>query len=316
MKICLLLVTYCAVIGLSACAITSGVGNDANVGPTPLPTVRPESPESDIKKEMRKFAEQAKGKVGVAALHLTTGEYFSLNGDQHFPMQSVYKLPISMAVLKQFETGRLDLSQKVAVTKEDFVRQGMASVIRDKFPEGREISVRDLIWYAMVESDGTASDVLLRVVGGPERVQSYLAGYGITDMRVVNSEKEIGRDWETQYENWSTPEAAVSLLKILNDEGNLAPPYRQMLLDDMAASKPGAARIRGLLENARVEHKTGTGGTQNGITSATNDIGIVHLPSGRKFAIAVFVSDSPGDLKTREATIAKITKVMWNHWKR
>ncbi len=252
----------------------------------------------------------------MAALHITTGEYFSLNGDRHFPMQSVYKLPISMAVLKQFEEQRLDLTQKVAVTKADFVRQGMASAIRDKFPEGREISVRDLIWYAMVESDGTASDVLLRVIGGPERVQAYLAKWGVSDMRVVNSEKEIGRDWETQYENWSTPEAAVSLLKILHDEGNLAPPYRQMLLDDMAASRPGAARIRGLLEAARAEHKTGTGGTQNGITSATNDIGIVHLPNGQKFAIAVFVSDSRADLKTREAVIAKITKVMWNYWKR
>ena len=28
------------------------------------------------------------------------------------------------------------------------------------------------------------------------------------DIQVVNSEKEIGRDWETQYQNWATPKGA------------------------------------------------------------------------------------------------------------
>lgn len=281
-----------------------------------LPSPRPESPDSDVKREIAKYAADAKGKVGVAALDLQTGEYFSLNGGDHFAMQSVYKLPISMAVLKQFETQRLDLTQKVLVTKDDFVRLGQASYIRDKYPDGKEISVRDLIYYAIVESDGTASDVLLRIVGGPERVQSYLAKWGINDIKVINTEKELGRDWETQYQNWSTPEAAVSLLKVLYDEGNLAPAYREMLLSDMRASKPGKDRIRGMLEDAPVAHKTGTSGTRNGITAATNDIGIVTTPKGRHFAIAVFVSDSPADEKMREATIAKVSKVFWNYWKR
>jgi beta-lactamase class A len=281
-----------------------------------LPTPRPESPDSDIKREIAIYAAEAKGKVGVAALDLQTGEYFSLNGSDHFSMQSVYKLPISIAVLKQFETQRLDLTQKVSVAKDDFVRPGQASYIRDKYPDGKEISVRDLIYYAIVESDGTASDVLLRIVGGAERVQSFLAKWGINDMKVLNTEKELGRNWETQYQNWSTPEAAVSLLKVLYDEGNLAPAYREMLLSDMTASRPGKNRIRGMLEDAHVAHKTGTSGTQNGITAATNDVGIVTTPNGRHFAIAVFVSDSPADEKTREATIAKITKVFWNYWKR
>jgi beta-lactamase class A len=306
-----------AIAGALSCSAGGGsLANNANAGPTPLPTPRAESPDSEIKRELAKFAAEAKGKVGVAALHLKTGEYFSLNGDQRFPMQSVYKLPIAMAVVKQFENQRMDLGQKVPVTKDDFVRKGMASVIRDKHPNGTEISVRDLIWYAIVESDGTASDVLLKVVGGAARVQTYLERYGITDMRVVNTEKEIGRDWETQYDNWSTPEASVSLLKILYDEGNFAPAYREMLLNDLRRARTGPGRIRGLLEDAEVAHKTGTSGTRNGITAATNDIGIVTLPNGQHFAIAVFVSDSPADLKVREATIAKVTKVMWNYWKR
>jgi beta-lactamase class A len=315
MKQCLLVTTLFAAFWFSACT-PNDRAQVRNRREQPQSTPRPESPDSEIKRELARYAADAKGKVGVAALDLDTGEYFSLNGSDHFPMQSVYKLPISMAVLKQFENQRLDLSQKVNVTKDDFLRPGQASYIRDHYPDGKEVSVRDLIFYAMAESDGTASDGLLRVVGGTGRVQAYLDKWGIHDMKIVNSEKEIGRDWRTQYENWSTPEAAVSLLKVLYDEGNLAPAYRQMLLSDMTSSKPGKNRIRGLLEDAPVAHKTGTGGTQDGITSATNDIGIVTTPNGKHFAIAVFVSDSPADEKTREATIANITKVMWNYWKR
>ena len=60
-----------------------------------------------------------------------------------------------------------------------------------------------------------------------------------------------------------------------------------------------------------VAHKTGTSGTEKGITAATNDIGIITLPDGRHLAIAVFVSDSPEDEATREGVIAKIAKAIW-----
>ena len=60
-----------------------------------------------------------------------------------------------------------------------------------------------------------------------------------------------------------------------------------------------------------VAHKTGTSGTQNGITAATNDIGIVTLPSGKHLAIAVFVSDSTADEASREGMIAKVAKAVW-----
>jgi beta-lactamase class A len=61
-----------------------------------------------------------------------------------------------------------------------------------------------------------------------------------------------------------------------------------------------------------VAHKTGTGGTQNGITSATNDIGIITLPNGTHLAVAVFVSDSGANDETRDAIIARLAKAAWD----
>ena len=273
--------------------------------------------DTGVQQGIQKYAAEAKARVGVGALDLETGEYFSLDGDAHFPMQSVYKLPISLAVIKQFEDQHLDLDQQVAVAKTDLVRPGLHSPIREKFPEGTEMSVRELIQYALGESDGTASDVLLRIVGGGQKVQEYLATLGITDMKVKDSEKDMYLDWQYQYNNYSSPAAAVDLLQALYEGRALSNDSdREMILQVMTNSSPGPKRIKGLLGDAPLAHKTGTSGSKNGITAATNDIGIVSLPNGKHFAIAVFVTDSSADEHTREAAIAKISKVFYDRWSR
>ncbi|HRI03646.1 MAG TPA: class A beta-lactamase-related serine hydrolase [Pyrinomonadaceae bacterium] len=308
---------------------------------TPVPKMEYKQ-DAELEKQIADIAAAAKGKVGVAAVVLETGEAAFLNADGHYPMQSVYKLPIAMAVMEQVRLGKLDLDEVIGVTKSDMVREGMRSPLRDKSPNGGEYTIRELIRLALVESDGTASDVLMRVAGGAGEIQSYLTQIGIRDMKVVNTEKEIGKDWQTQYENWSTPMASADLLRRLYEvdrQSLLATPTPErpvpgvacncpipevsypepvvirILMRQMAASVPGEKRLKGLLPpNTVVAHKTGTGGTQNGITGATNDIGIISLPNGKNLAIAVFVSDSPADEKTREAVIAKIAKACWDRW--
>lgn len=316
MRIGLLLITLLSMIWFTGCPASAEPGKTNNSSANAV-FPRVESTDSSVKADIAKFAADAKGKVGVAAVDLETGEYFALNGDGHYPMQSVYKLPIALAVIRQYEKQRFNLDEPVTIAKDDLVGPGLHSPIRDKFPEGTELSVRDIIKYALEESDGTASDVLMRIGGGPDRVQEYLSGIGITDMKIATTEREMSADWQVQYQNWSTPEAAVALLQALYEGRALASAIgRELVLQMMTNSTPGQNRIRGMLETAPVAHKTGTSGTRNGITAATNDIGIVSMKNGKHFAIAVFVSDSTADEKTREAAIAKITKVLYNHWKR
>lgn len=299
--------------------------------------------DAELEKKIAEIAADAKGKVGVEAVVLETGESAGLNADQHFPMQSVYKLPIAMAVMEQVRLGKLDLEEEIGVTKDDFVRVGQHSPLRDKNPDGAVFTIRELIGFALIDSDGTASDVLMRVAGGPAEVQYYLTQIGISDMKVVNTEKELGANWDTQYQNWATPTAAVELLRWFNEtdkhvDDPVPPtptpeytngvcncplpehPYRDPVLfraitRSLIASTTGVGRIKGLLPKGTVvAHKTGTSGTQNGITAATNDIGVITLPNGNHIAIAVFVSDSSADEKTREAVIAKIAKAVWDRW--
>jgi len=266
-----------------------------------------------LRNEIEQITLAAKGRVGVAEVVLETGEKVSLNPHDHFPMQSVYKLPIGMAVMKQVDAGKITLDQKVFLTKSDFVRAGQHSPIRDKYPSGTELTLSELLRYSISESDGTASDVLMRLAGGAEAVQSYLGELKINEMVIANTEKEIGQDWETQYRNWSSPEAAVSLLRALHERRGLSESSQALLLKLMTESTPGPKRLKGLLPAATVvAHKTGTSGTQKGITAATNDIRIITLPNGRHLAIAVFVSDSAAHEATREGVVARIAKAVWD----
>jgi len=231
-------------------------------------------------------------------------------------MHSVYKLPIAMAVLRRVDDGKLKLDQKVKVEKSDFVPAGMYSPVRDKNPKGAELSLAELLRYAVSESDGTASDVLLNLAGGPKDVTAFLDEIKVSGINVVNSEKEIGRDWNTQYENWARPAGAVELLAALYDRRGLSADSQALLLKLLTESIPGAKRLKGELPAGTVvAHKTGTGGTRQGVTSATNDIGIITFPDGRHLAVAVFVSDSKADEATREGVIARIAKAVWDKWR-
>src|SRR6185369_1363539 len=186
---------------------------------TPLPKLDLKR-DAEFEKQFAEIAKDAKGKVGVAAGVLETGDAALLNADEHYPMQSVYKLPISMAMMDQIRLDNHDLDEQIGVSKEDFVRQGQASPLRDKNPDGGIFTIRELIRLALVESDGTASDVLLRVIGGPAEVQQYLTQIGIDDMKIVNTEKDFGSDWNAQYQNWATPIAAMEVLRVVHTGGN------------------------------------------------------------------------------------------------
>lgn len=266
-----------------------------------------------LRTQIEKISSAAQGRVGAAVMMIETGEAVALKGSERFPMHSVYKLPIAMAVLRRVDSGELKLNQIVKVEKSDFVREGMYSPVRDKYPQGTQLTIAELLRYTVSESDGTTSDVLLNLAGGARGVMAYLAEIKVSGINVVNSEKEIGRDWQTQYENWATPEGAVELLAALQAGRGLSAESRALVLKLTTESIPGAKRLKGQLPAGTViAHKTGTGGTRDGVTSATNDIGIITLPTGRHLVVAVFVSDSKASEEVREGVIAEIARAAYD----
>ena len=300
----------------STISSSSEVKKDSRNTPKEITLSRTNAPsKGELYDRIEQISRAAQGRVGVAATVLETGESVTFNGEQRFPMQSVYKFPIGMAVLAQVDQGKLKLEQKVRVEKNDFVSELQHSPIRDNHPQGVELSIAELLKSMVSESDGTACDVLLRLIGKPEVVTQYLRTLGVDGIVVANTEKEIGQDKSVQYRNWATPESAVMLLRALHEGQGLSESSQALLLRLMTETPTGLRRIKGLLPNGTiVAHKTGTSRTVNGVTAATNDVGLVTLPNGQHLAVAIFVSDSTANDATREEVIARVARAMWDEW--
>jgi beta-lactamase class A len=268
-----------------------------------------------LQKQIDKLAQELKGNLGFSALILETGDEVSYNGDKRFPMQSVYKFPIAMAVLDQVDRGKLELLQKVHIEKSEYIPKEGRSPIRDQYPDGTDITIKELIRYNVAESDGSACDILLRLIGGTSQANEYVHQLGVNDIAITTTEMVQVSNDTIQYQNWSTPKAMTSLLQIFYSGKKLSDKSREVLLTDMIESSPGAKRIKGLLPAGTiVAHKTGTAGTFNGLTRATNDAGIVTLPNRKHLVISVFISDSYNDQSMRESTIAKAAKAAFDYW--
>lgn len=271
--------------------------------------------QSDFQVFMKQMLAEAKGRVGVAAVVVETGETIAFAGNERFPMQSVYKLPIAMAALAAIDAGTIRRQKPVVVEKTEYVGPKQHSPLRDQHPNGATVSVDDLLRYAVSESDGSASDVLLRLVGGASSVQNYLTAIGVSGVIVRNTERELGSADSAQYANWAMPVGMVKLLQQLQLGRGLSEASRTYLLKLMTDTPTGPNRLKGQLPpGTLVAHKTGTSMTVGGKTAATNDVGLITLPTGKHLAVAVFVSDAQADEATRERVIAQIAKQLWHRW--
>lgn len=266
-----------------------------------------------LQDRIRAIAAEAKGQVSVACSLPGTRLNCDLNPHAHPPMQSVFKLPLGMFILHRIEQGAFTLDQPVRFRPEDRFIPHEYSPLQDKYPEANvDVPMRELLRLAVSLSDNAAADILLRIGGGPAQVDAYVASLGIHGFHLEDSEHTMQREIAAQYHDFFEPAGAVDLLRRLNDRSPLSPEHTQLLFEWMEAASL-TQRLKGdLPEGVRVFHKTGSSGVDGGIAHATNDIGLIELPDGRRLAIAVFVTDSKADQATRERVIAEIVRTAYD----
>ena len=252
------------------------------------------------------IAARADGTVGFAALDLASGRSLGLHQDDPFPMQSVFKLPIAIEVLRQVDEGKLDLDRVIALGPTDS-RDGSSGTLA--IPS--RPTVGELLEAMVVSSDNVACDRLLALVGGPRAVDAGIRGLGIRKITIRFSELEMGAG---KGDNTATPAAMVALLaRIARKRVGLSPGSCKRLEDLLFRIDTGPKRIKGALPaGTPVAHKTGTSRTQEGKTDATNDVGLISLPNGHRVAVAIFVHASPADEQTREETIAHLARAAYD----
>lgn len=267
-----------------------------------------------LQRQIRAIAADAHGKVSVACSLPDSTVNCDLDPHAHPPMQSVFKFPLAFATLHLVEQGTFSLDQPVRFLASDRILPHTYSLLQDKYPQAEvDIPLRELLRLAVSLSDNTAADVVLRLIGGPNVVGTYIRSIGVRGFHLEDGEHGLARDVATQYRNWFEPAAAVRLLRRISENSPLTPDHTQILLEWMEVSPTGPHRIRGELPSGTiVMHKTGTSATGHGVAYATNDVGLITLPDGRRLAIAIFVTDSAADEATRDAVIAHIAKAAYD----
>lgn len=280
------------------------------------------------------------GMLGVAVLDLKTGAAARVNADQAFPMMSVFKAPVAAAVLAGIDQGKLSLQQQVTVNRADVLAGSAVPSVGAHFRgEQMTFTIEQLLKAAVSESDNTAVDALVKVVGGPQVVTAFLHTHGIDGMRVDTD--EAGVHWVFQQlqpgqeppaheseqaanerfrrgyqafladpRNRSTPDAAVSFLRKLVGQELLTPSSTKHLLDLMAAQTIPNRLRAGLPKGVQLADKTGSSGTLEGKTAAYNDIGILTWPNGHTVIVAAFLTHSSASTAQRDALFADIARAV------
>ena len=278
------------------------------------------------------------GLAGVAAQDMESGAQVFLNGDQPFPMASTYKIPIAMALLSKVDAGELRLTDMIEIDDDEWV---FSQVIAANFiHQGLALSVANLLEVMITHSDNTATDVCLRLAGGPAAVTHHLGQLGIEGIRVDRSTAALLRDFygvepgrtnlaevariaradpamviaskpdfEADPLDKSTPRAMLSLLTSLYQGKALSEKSTEFLLGAMARTVTKPERLGALLpKNTPVAHKTGTVG------GVANEVGFITLPDQRSFAIVVFTRGSDTPLADRERAVAEVARTLYDYF--
>ena len=300
--------------------------------------------ELPVSATLKILAAQARpGILAVVVMDPATGRVLGeVNQNRPMPMQSVMKAPLAAFVLSKVDDGALRLEQRVTLARSDL--SVPRSPINEAFPGRATYSLAELLQAAVGDSDNTAADVLLAMAGGPRAATAWLQRHGLRGMRVDRYEREfqpasVGlprfrQEWtnETTYaaaiaavppsrrlaatraylkdrRDTATPRAAAIFMTKLARRELLSASSTQLLLAIMTRTSTGVRRLRaGLLRDAEIAHKTGTGRTVGGINQATNDIGMITYSDGHRDVVASFLAGSPATEAQREDLLASVAR--------
>lgn len=239
-------------------------------------------------------------------------EYNNSNAGKKLPMLSVFKFHIACAVLDLVDKGKLDLKQKIYITKSDLLKNTW-SPIREKYPDGNtELSIDEILRYTVAESDNNGCDILLRLIGGTEKVQEFMNSKNVKDFRIRWNEEKMHKGSKYLYQNYTTTISLTDLLSRFYRKQIISPESTEYLFGIMAGTSTGANKLKEQLPKNSVAHKTGSSGKEKNLTIAENDAGIITLPGGRKYAISVFVINSTESAEINCRIISDISKAVYD----
>jgi beta-lactamase class A len=296
-----------------------------------------------LEREVVRLAKITDGVVGLSALHIESNRRLTLHGEDRFPMASSFKVPIAVQLLARVDHGEVRLDQMVNIEPHD-LHPGSGTLTSLFSKPGVSLSVRNLLELMLLISDNSATDIVLRLAGGPEAVTAKMRNLGIAGIDVnrptvnliadcVGATLPPENEWVPEVfdrlfdavpaeqvkqardrfnqdpRDTAQPTAMGTLLEKIYQKRLHKPATADLLLDILYRCRTGEARIKGILPpGTEVAHKTGTiGGT-------VNDVGIINLPDDAGHVVlALFVKQGTKS-EASERAIAQISRAIYDYF--
>ena len=234
---------------------------------------------------------------------LESGKAIGIRSNERFAMHSVMKFPQALYVAHYLKEHSLSLHDSLLVRREHLLQETWSPMLK-MFDRERWFSYAELLRLSLQHSDNNACDLLFSEVGSPREVESYLHQLGFTDIHIRCTEREMAALPARSADNCCTPLAMARLFEWLyaRKEGE---EYLWFIWDTMAACQTGAERLPAIVPpGALIVHKTGTGFPHSDGTQDRNDAGLVLLPDGHHFSIAVFAPRSGSEAQIAQTAAA------------
>lgn len=269
---------------------------------------------SELENRIDSLLNGKKATVGIA-VWTDKGDMLRYNDHVHFPLLSVFKFHVALAVLDKMDKQSISLDSIVSI-KASQMLPNTYSPLRKKFPDQDfTITLRELMQYSISQSDNNACDILIEYAGGIKHINDYIHRLSIDSFNLSETEDGMHSSFEAVYRNWSTPSAMVRLLRTADEKELFSnKELKDFLWQTMIDTETGANKLKGMLPaKTVVGHKTGSSDRNaDGMKTADNDAGLVILPDGRKYYIAAFVMDSYETDEDNANIIARISRMVYD----
>ena len=261
-------------------------------------------PSSSVEAQLAALEQKHNALVGFYGVNLDTGRTLDHRADGMFATCSAFKAYVAGLVLKKDQLGELRLTDPVFIDPAVFIRA--ASPITEPHVGGY-LPLSVLAAAAVRQSDNTATNLMMAMLGGPSAITDFARSAGDDRIWMVRWETELNSALPGDPRDTSSPRTmGTGFLNMLTGDV-LDEPHRALLYEWMSTIVTGDKRIRaGMPPGWTVADKTGSGDY-----GSTNDIGVAFGPNGERLLLAVMTrtqSDNP-KAAPHDALIAETTAV-------
>jgi beta-lactamase class A len=250
-----------------------------------------------------RLEEQVGGRIGVFVLDTSTGATLEHRADERFAMCSTFKWILAAQLLASIDLGICSLQDVVTYGRDDLL--DYAPTTKAHVELGR-LSLEELARAAVVVSDNTAANLLLRKLGGPEAFTAFARTLGDATTRLDRYEPDLNSNIKDDQRDTTTPRGMVNALRSALVGSVLSPGSRDKLTSWLVACETGRDRLRaGMPRSWKVGDKTGSGANM-----AVNDVAIATPPGRGPIFLASYMSESASSLQMLNSAHADLARAV------